>query len=291
MYRFLLRPRWLAFHLLVVVLVVVMVNLGLWQLSRLDERKARNEEIRSRQAAPVQPLDALLAEHSVDTTSEGGAVQWYTVVVTGTYDPTEAVQIRNRSLDGAPGEHAVTPLRADDGTAVLLNRGWVPSEQAVAGQVPPATSGPVTVVGRVRATQERGRFGPRDPADGDLDKLARVDIDRIQQQTPYPLAPVYVELVEQQPAAAELPRALPPPALDEGPHLSYAGQWFLFSLCAVAGWVLVVRKSARTYEQEKAAAAREVAGSGAELGDDGRGADDAGVVEQLRDDDRAAHPQ
>ena len=32
MYRFLARPRWLAFHVLIVVLVVVMVNLGFWQL-------------------------------------------------------------------------------------------------------------------------------------------------------------------------------------------------------------------------------------------------------------------
>ena len=42
MYRFLFSPRWLGFHLLVIVGIVTMVSLGFWQLRRLDERKAFN---------------------------------------------------------------------------------------------------------------------------------------------------------------------------------------------------------------------------------------------------------
>ena len=44
-YRFALRPRWLLSHLLIVVLVVVMISLGFWQLRRLDERKTYNDAV------------------------------------------------------------------------------------------------------------------------------------------------------------------------------------------------------------------------------------------------------
>jgi len=47
------------------------------------------------------------------------------------------------------------------------------------------------------------------------------------------------------PPAGDLPRLIPLPELGDGPHLSYAGQWFLFSACAVVGWVVIVRRAAR----------------------------------------------
>ena len=60
MYRFLFTPKWLAFHLLVVVAIVTMVNLGFWQLRRLDERKEFNATVEARYDEPPVPLDALL---------------------------------------------------------------------------------------------------------------------------------------------------------------------------------------------------------------------------------------
>jgi surfeit locus 1 family protein len=54
-----------------------------------------------------------------------------------------------------------------------------------------------------------------------------------------------VELVDAAPPAGTLPRVIPLPELGNGPHLGYAGQWFLFGACAVVGWVVVVRRAAR----------------------------------------------
>ena len=171
--------------------------------------------------------------------------EWRIVEASGTYDAGAEVLIRNRSLDGAPGYHVVTPLVMADGTAVLVNRGWIPLGPAagVAPDVPEPMTGEVTVVGRVRGSQERGALGPTDADDGTLEQLARVDVARIAQQVPYPLLPAYVELESQDPAAPQpLPRLIPTPELDEGPHLAYAVQWFIFATLAVGGWFLLVRR-------------------------------------------------
>ena len=62
MYRFLLKPRWIAFHVLVLALMVTMVNLGFWQLRRLDERRAANREVSTRTAAAVASTGELPAD-------------------------------------------------------------------------------------------------------------------------------------------------------------------------------------------------------------------------------------
>ena len=64
--RFLLRPKWLLSHLLVLLLSVAMINLGLWQLRRLDERRQRNDLIESRQDQPVVPVDQLVTPDAGD---------------------------------------------------------------------------------------------------------------------------------------------------------------------------------------------------------------------------------
>ena len=257
-YRFLTRPGWIIFHVVVILLVILMLNLSAWQFRRLHERRSFNAEVRTRTSAPAQPFDTVVPP---GTTIDGArADEWETVNLTGTFDPSAQVLIRNRSLDGAPGYHVLTPLKRADGTAVLVVRGWVPltTSNSATPDVPPPLTGTVTVDGRVRPTQNPGALASRDPATGVLASLARIDIPRIQQQTPYPLAPAYVEMSSSSPApATALPTVVPLPELDDGPHLGYAVQWIIFSICAVIGWFLLVRKSARAHEQRAAAAAKE----------------------------------
>jgi cytochrome oxidase assembly protein ShyY1 len=255
-YRFLGRPRWLLFTALVAGLVVLMVNLALWQLRRLDARRELNRQITAHEAEPVAPLGDVLGPDS--PADRVASAAWRPVAASGTYDPAGEVLIRNRSFDGHPGYHVVTPLRLTDGSAVLVNRGWIPLEgdDEAAPVTPRPPAGPVTVTGRVRPTQHKGRFfSPTDPPEGRLRQLYRVDVPRIGQQLSYPLVPAYLELVATNPApAVAQPELIPPPVLDEGPHLSYAGQWFLFSACAVVGWLLVVRRTARSRERDAATA-------------------------------------
>jgi cytochrome oxidase assembly protein ShyY1 len=135
-----------------------------------------------------------------------------------------------------------------DGTAVLVNRGFLPRGTDPDAPTPPAApAGHVEVVGRARPTQERGFLGPEDPDSGRLAEAQRIDIPRLADQVDEPLLPAYLELTSTSPEPSPpQPAVLPLPALDEGPHLSYAIQWFLFSAMAVVGWFLAVRRSAVT---------------------------------------------
>ncbi len=252
MYWFLLKPRWILSHIFVLACVVAFVNLGIWQLHRLDERKAANAEVRAAQAMEPVTLDALLPAGTAATQDDVDAGRYRAVVVTGTYRPDQEVLIRNRTNGGAPGYWVITPLVQSDGTAVAVNRGWVPYSYDPEGSWtdfdPP--SGEVTVTGTVQPSQVRDASGlvpgPEDAATGTLRTLSRVDVARLAQQIDEPVVPAYVDLRVQSPAQpGELPVLVPDPDLSEGPHLSYAGQWFLFALMTLIVYPLLLRRVAR----------------------------------------------
>ena len=242
MYRFLLRPKWIGFHLLVVAGIVAMVNLGFWQLRRLDQRRDFNARVETRSELPPAPLDDVLASGPPDE------IEWRTVSVAGRYLPDEQFEIVNRSQGGRAGENVATPMDLGDGRTLIVNRGFVP----LTVDVPPAPDGTVDVVGRIRKSQTRRTGQLSDPTEGDLTEVQRLDIPRLERQLPGDVLPVYVDLLTSQPAEAPgLPEPVARPPLDEGPHLSYAVQWFIFSTCAAVGWVFAVRKSIRTRQRAR----------------------------------------
>jgi cytochrome oxidase assembly protein ShyY1 len=253
-YRFALRPRWIISHLFVLLLVVTMVNLGLWQIRRLDERRDRNRVVEEHIARAPVPLGDLLT-----TGSDGGEVKdaaYRRVTVTGTYEPDDQVLVRGRSLEGNPGSWVLTPLRQADGSLVVVNRGWIANDgtyDAVPRSFAPA-EGPVRVEGLVQEPQTRGSFGPKDPPTGRLTSLARVDVARYARQLRGDVVPAWIQLrseTPKPPASAAAPVVLGPPELDEGPHFSYAVQWFIFSLIAVVGYPLILRRNARERTTER----------------------------------------
>ncbi len=231
----LFRGRQLVWTGLVALAIGVMCGLGVWQLQRLAERRAANRVLASRLALPPVALTG----QPVDP----AALSLRRVVVRGTFDPSQEVVLRNRSLDGQPGGHVITPLRiAGSTSAVLVDRGWIPYTQAAPeARAPYAVTGTVTVEGLARPSQPPpGGLAPQDPplspSQPRLDAWFRVDIPRIQQQIPYPLLPIFVEQ-----GAGPDPNRLPVSGynvdLSEGPHLSYAIQWFSFAVILLAGYL------------------------------------------------------
>jgi cytochrome oxidase assembly protein ShyY1 len=81
----------------------------------------------------------------------------------------------------------------------------------------------------------------------DASRIVRtLDVAGIASTLPYDLAPHPLQLVEQTPSqTGDLPVPVPLPELSEGPHLSYAIQWFSFAAIALAGAAILVRREKR----------------------------------------------
>jgi len=238
-YAFLLRPKWIAFHVLVFGAVILMISLGLWQLDRLDARREFNDVVSERIDQPPVPAAELL--DGVDPTTADD-LEWRQVTTVGTWVPDQVVWF-NRSQNGIAGDNVLTALVTDDGSTIVVNRGFVP----LGAEVPPAPGGRFDVLGRVRVPQERRTGELTDNAEGRVEEVRRVDLDQLAAQLPGEVAPVYLDLVDSRPEIASAdPLPVPAPTLDEGPHLSYAIQWFIFAACVLIGWVLAVRRSLAT---------------------------------------------
>jgi cytochrome oxidase assembly protein ShyY1 len=233
MYRFLLTPKWIAFHLLCLLTIAAMVWAGFWQLGRYQDRQAFKSDVQQRTDADVVPFSSL-------DTSDPAGVEWRRVEATGTYVEGKDFQVVNVSQGGTSGQDAVNGLLLDDGTVLLVNRGFLPGADAL----PPAPAGAVTITGRVRQSQSAGTGQTSDDGSQQLTQIRRVDIGALSQQFEQTVQPVFLDQLDMryEPSSME-PVAFPD--LDGGPpHLSYTIQWFIFSIAVAVGWVLAVRKSA-----------------------------------------------
>jgi surfeit locus 1 family protein len=237
------RGRWLWATIGVALLCALFLTLGFWQLQRLGQKRAANALILARMQEPPltlsgQPLDPDLANLR-------------RAVVRGTYDYSQELVLRNRTLNEIPGVHVLVPLRiAGSEAAVLVDRGWIPYEMADPAQRAQFrdAASEVEVSGILQQSQKRpGSIAPADPPLGPgrprLDAWHRVDIPRIQEQIPYPVLPLYLE-EDQAPGEPirRFPRAAPEVALSEGSHLGYAVQWFAFAGILLGGYTLFCRQ-------------------------------------------------
>lgn len=240
--RFLLSPRWLLSHVLVALLVVTMVNLGFWQLRRLDEKRDRNELIEARTEMPVVPVEELLP---LGDDGAVGEARFRRVTAEGTYDDGGTVVVRNRSQDGVAGAWLVTPLELDDGSRVGVLRGFVGlGGDGVPVEAPPP-EGRVAVEGLVVDPDSFDGTAPRDVAP--LLEEAGVRPGLVLATGSEPPEPAGAEEGLAGPSSLV---PVPPPELSEGNHLSYAVQWFIFSTIAVVGYPLVLRNVVQRRDRE-----------------------------------------
>jgi surfeit locus 1 family protein len=226
------------------VVAATCIRLGFWQLDRLAGRKDANAGIAAAEGTPPRPLPDLLA-----ATPDPTSLRYRPAIVTGTYDPAHEVLLYGRSsTTGVSGDQVLTPFRLDDGTAIVVDRGWIPIDQPV-----PVTGDAAAPSGSVEVT---GVLFPADAISTGSDvtsaeRITTVDLGRIGAGLPYPILPVYLLLQRQEPPQpGSLPEPPPLPPLTNGPHLSYAVQWYAFAAIAVIGFVVLVRRDRR----ERAAA-------------------------------------
>ncbi|MGB5187197.1 MAG: SURF1 family protein [Acidimicrobiia bacterium] len=242
-YAFMKSGVWIGGVVLVVVTVVAFVNLGMWQLRRLDERRALNTTIASRMAEDPVELALLLATEGADPE----ALEYRRVTAVGTYNAEHEILLQARTLNGVSGHNVVTPL-VMRGQSLAVNRGWVPIDSQ-GPPVPEATppEGTVAVVGILRVSETRGPTGVLED-DGSYRKIGRLDLGLLAPQWGPALIPVYLQLESQDPPQDQYPTPLPPPETGEGAHLSYAIQWFVFAAVAAIGFPILVVSTARRKE-------------------------------------------
>lgn len=228
---------WLITTLLVFLGTAFCIRMGIWQLDRLEQRRAFNTQVENMRA--VKSLDL-----NQNLPADISAMEWRAVTVTGKYDFENQVALRNQYNGDQYGYHLITPLLFSGG-AVLVDRGWIPAD----GNAAPSDwnkydeMGQVTVTGQIRLGQKKPAFGGVADADtGHLDIWNNLNVVRISEQSPYPILPVYM-----QPNKIENDSVPPIPfqpvvELTEGPHFGYALQWFAFATILFVGYPFFLRK-------------------------------------------------
>lgn len=240
MYRFAFRPAWLLSHLFAASLIVLFVSLGFWQLSRHDEKVERNAVVAARTQEPAAPVEELVAGADGNEVED---LRYRQATAVGTYEPDADVLIDNRSHEGLPGAWVVTPLRLADGSVVAVSRGFQGFDSGVIDPpVPP--EGEVAVTGTVLPWDERS-CGVRTDDDGAPIGSACLRRDAVETALGGSVLPVALQRISSVPEDADVLVPVPLPALDEGPHRSYAVQWFIFATIGFVGYPLILRRVAR----------------------------------------------
>jgi surfeit locus 1 family protein len=226
----------------VLVMCGVCVRLGFWQLDRLEQRQARNAAIERAQRKPVLDFDSATA-----AAIERDPARFINrrLRAAGTYDASGEVVLRGRANAGSPGVHIVTPLVVQGvARSLLVNRGWAPSPDAAtieAGRF--AEPGPREVTGILQEIPRNTRNGGEPAGPVSARTYFRLDVDVLRRTQPRPIVPLYLQqLAGADSAAPGRPVRVPLPPPGNGPHLSYAVQWFSFATIGVVGLLIVFRR-------------------------------------------------
>lgn len=225
-----LSRRWIGFAIFVAVLSAICIQLGMWQFHRLGARLDNNKIVTSHfNTAPVPIQDVLLPSRDPSKDDE-----WTRVTATGTYDLNHQITVKYKTRDSVAGVDVVTPLVLDSGAAVLIDRGWMESDNNTqqVTDVPPPPPGTVTVSGWLRLNN--GATGqPVTPSDG---QVRAISTKGVQSTVPYKLYSGYINALSQDPEPTTKLAAEPVPELGQGPHFFYALQWMFFAGLAIFGW-------------------------------------------------------
>jgi len=225
---FLLSRRWILFGIVVLLLAWLAWLLGQWQFHRLEERRERNETVsRNIEAPPVPVADLLAPGRAV-----AAEAQWRRVTATGTYATDDTVIVRYRTRGGRSGVEVVVPLVTAAGPALLVDRGWLATDNrgTAPDDVPLPPAGEVTVTGWVRAD------GTGDATRVSDQSTRAISSEAIGAALDREVYGGFVELVVEQPAPSEPLAPAELPELDDGPHFFYGLQWWFFGLLALVGF-------------------------------------------------------
>ena len=226
------QRRWVI-ALAALAAVLVTARLGWWQLDRAAQKLSLQAALDERSRLPPIDGPALLARSSDDA-----AAQHHRAArLVGRWSARHTVYLDNRQMDGRPGFFVMTPLLLDDGSAVLVQRGWMPRDFQDRSRVAtlPTPEGTLELVGRIAPPPARlYEF------DGNETGAIRqnLDLDAFALETGLALRPLTVLLADSPAVAGDgLKRDWPAPAFGAAKNRGYAAQWFGLSALIVVLYV------------------------------------------------------
>ncbi len=238
-----------GFTFAAIVLAIIFSSLGFWQLRRLGERRAQNAMLSSRRFRAPIDLNAITA----DTAS----ARFRRVRVQGAYDYGNEFALTLRTRNGSPGVDIITPvLRAGTDTVLLVNRGWIYAPDGMTAELNKWNEGDsVNAIGFVETFSRGPAYVPRSP--GRQRAYRWLDRATIESDLHRPVAPFYIVVAPDSETGYAMSRATPaserranetpprvePRGLDEGPHKSYAIQWFSFAAISILGLIFFLRRA------------------------------------------------
>ena len=203
--------------------LLVLIMLGTWQVQRLQWKTALIADYEARATAKAVMPDF-----------QAAPIEFQRVALRGTYNHDETIYLTGRTYEGNAGFHVVTLFTLDDGTELLVNRGWV-SEGYREPETRPQSmhKGQLTIDGIIRLPQRQGQFVPdNEPANGfwftmKPDEVARyLKADEAVQN-------LYVDLVRDPDVKLTLPIAAELKINVSNSHLNYAVTWYGIALSLI----------------------------------------------------------
>ena len=231
--------RWLGWLVLVVIFSISCFWLSQWQFNRRAEALARNSLIAQNYDQPAVGIDELISSDYLDPDLE-----WRTVSITGHFLIQEAVLVRNRPYNGAPGFLQLVPFERDSGKIIAIETGWLPTgdKQDSPDSIPLPSATDTTITARLRFSEPTVRQAP-------ANQISAINIEELvaKKHIDGEIYKSFYARLTSNYSSSKLPQILPKPELTEGNHLSYAMQWILFALMSVFafGWAIRQEKIRR----------------------------------------------
>jgi surfeit locus 1 family protein len=218
------------------VVVVIMLQLGNWQLSRAQEKESRQEQLDLLSRQPAIALPA--APVTLDD------FKYRRVEARGIYVPAHTIYLDNKIYKGIAGYHIVTPLRIGTSSMhVLVNRGWAAADRD-RSKLPQVSTpdGPVAVSGVATAAVQKTLELSKEMVSGQV--WENLDLERYRSSTGLALQPVMI--LQQDDVEDGLVRQWARPDSGAARNLGYAFQWFAMALAVLIIYLVLSVKRERS---------------------------------------------